>query len=138
MICRNIPQTQKDARISNVLRNIDALESAYETITIGELVSLRARTHGSITAIDVFDRGERATYAEMDRASNRYANALLAFGLRKGDRVGVMLSNRIEFPMLWFALAKVGAVMVPINVRYTPREIEYVLTDTGAKYAVVD
>ncbi|WIW50217.1 class I adenylate-forming enzyme family protein (plasmid) [Bradyrhizobium sp. 62B] len=138
MICRNIPQTQKDARISNVLRNIDALESAYETITIGELVSLRARTHGSITAIDVFDRGERATYAEMDRASNRYANALLAFGLRKGDRVGVMLSNRIEFPILWFALAKVGAVMVPINVRYTPREIEYVLTDTGAKYAVVD
>ncbi|MFB6453392.1 class I adenylate-forming enzyme family protein [Bradyrhizobium tunisiense] len=121
-----------------MLRKIDALESAYETITIGQLVSRRARTHGSIIAIDVFDRGDRATYSEMDRLSNKYAHALRAFGVRKGDRIGVMLPNRIEFPILWFAIAKLGAVMVPINMRYTPREIEYVLSDTQAKFAVVD
>ncbi|MCC8958649.1 acyl--CoA ligase [Bradyrhizobium sp. Pear77] len=129
-------QVQK--RVENALRQIEALESTYETITIGQLVSRRARTHGSRVAIEVFERGERATYSEMDRSSNKYAHALRAFCVRKGDRIGVMLPNRIEFPILWFAIAKLGAVMVPINVRYTPREIEYVLSDTQAKFAVVD
>lgn len=133
-----LTQAQLHDRVANALRQIEALESAYETITIGELVARRARTHGSMIAIDVFERGERATYSEMDRSSNKYAHALRTFGVRKGDRIGVMLPNRIEFPLLWFALAKLGAVMVPINMRYTPREIEYVLSDTQAKFAVVD
>jgi len=129
---------QLKERISKALCKVDALESAYETITIGQLVSMRARTHGSTIAIDVFERGERATYSEIDRSSNRCAHALRACGVRKGDRIAVLLPNRIEFPILWFAIAKLGAVMVPINMRYTPREIECVLSDTQAKFAVVD
>ncbi|MDH2348156.1 class I adenylate-forming enzyme family protein [Bradyrhizobium sp. SSUT77] len=124
--------------VANVMRKIETLESAYETITVGELVSSQARTHGSTVAIDVFDRGQRATYSEMDQLSNKYAHALRAFGVRKGDRIGVILPNRIEFPILWFAIAKIGAVMVPINTRYTPREVEYVLSDAQAKFVVVD
>ncbi|MGR4932771.1 AMP-binding protein [Bradyrhizobium sp. CAR08] len=133
-----LTHTQLKEHVQNVLRKIDVLESNYEAITIGRLVSKRARTHGSTLAIEVFERGERATYSEMDELSNKYGHALQAFGVGKGDRVGVMLSNRIEFPTLWFALAKLGAVMVPINMRYTGREIEYVLTDTQATFAVVD
>ncbi|WP_076867133.1 class I adenylate-forming enzyme family protein [Bradyrhizobium mercantei] len=125
-------------RVANALRSIEALEAKYESVTVGQLVSLRARTHGSTTAIDVFERGERATYSEMDTRSNGFAHALRAFGVRKGDRIGVMLPNRIEFVILWFAVAKLGAVMVPINMRYTPREVEYVLSDTQARFAVVD
>lgn len=131
-------QPQLQERVANVMRRIETLESAYETITIGQLVSSRARTHGSTIAIDVFDRGQRATYSELDELSNKYAHALRAFGVRKGERIGVMLPNRIEFPILWFAIAKLGAVMVPINMRYTPREIEYVLNDAQAKFVVVD
>ncbi|MCA1378620.1 MULTISPECIES: class I adenylate-forming enzyme family protein [unclassified Bradyrhizobium] len=133
-----LTQNQLLGRVANALRKIEGLEAAYETITIGQLVSLRARTHGSVTAIDVFERGERATYSEMDQSSNRYACALRSLGVCKRDRIGVMLTNRIEFPILWFAIAKLGAVMVPIDVRYTPREIEYVLSDTHAKFAFVD
>lgn len=129
---------QLQERVANALHRLEALESAYETITIGELVSMRARTHGSAIAIDIFDRGERATYSEMNRRSNSYAHALRAFGVRKGDRVGMMLPNRIEFPILWLAMAKLGAVMVPINMHYTPREVEFVLIDTQAKFAIVD
>ncbi len=138
MTSTELKQTQLRQRVASVMRKIEALESAYETMTIGQLVSTRARTHGSTTAIDVFDRGERASYSEMDRLSNQYANALRAVGVRKGDRIGVMLPNRIEFPILWFAIAKLGAVMVPINMRYTPREIEYILSDAQAKFALVD
>lgn len=129
---------QLQDRVANALRRLEAHESAYETITIGQLVSMRARTHGSRTAIDIFERGERATYSEMDRESNSYAHALRVFGVRKGDRIGVMLPNRIEFPILLFALAKLGAVLVPINMRFTPREIEYVLSDTQARFAIID
>lgn len=134
----NTMRAQLRDRVTSVLRRLDALESAYETITIGQLVSMRARTHGPTIAVDVFERGQRATYSEMDRWSNKYAHALRAFGVGKGDRIGVMLPNRIEFPIAWFAIAKLGAVLVPINMRYTPREIEYVLKDTGAKFAIID
>lgn len=125
-------------RIADAMRTVEALESAYDTITVPQLVSTRARTHASIIAINIFERDERATYEEMDRWSNRYANALRAFGVRKGDRVGVMLPNRIAFPLLWFACAKLGAILVGINLRYTPREVEYVLSDTQTRFAFVD
>ncbi|MCK1520078.1 class I adenylate-forming enzyme family protein [Bradyrhizobium sp. 17] len=138
MTSAKITRNKLRDQVAGALRKVEALEAAYETITVGQLVSERARTHGSATAINVFERDERATYAEMDRWSNKYAHALRAFGVSKGDRVGVMLPNRIEFPILWFAFAKLGAVMVPINKRLTPREIEYVLSDTQAKFAVVD
>ncbi|WFU80509.1 class I adenylate-forming enzyme family protein [Bradyrhizobium sp. CIAT3101] len=120
------------------MRKIEALESAYKTITIGQLVSNRASSHGAATAINVFERGQQASYSELDQLSNKYANAFRALGVRKRDRVGAMLSNRIEFPIIWFALAKLGAVIVPINMRYTPREIEYVLSDAQVEFAVVD
>lgn len=125
-------------RLARTLHRIEALEAAYETITVGQLVSLRARTHGSTTAIDVFERGERLTYKEVDCLSNKYAHGLRAVGVRKGDRVAVMLPNRSEMPITWFALAKLGAIMVPINMRYTSREVAYVLSETKAKFAIVD
>ncbi|SPP98190.1 class I adenylate-forming enzyme family protein [Bradyrhizobium vignae] len=130
--------SQLQDRAADALRRIEALEFAYETVTLGQLVSMQARAHGSKIAIDLFERGERATYAEMDQLSNKCARALRAFGVRKGDRIGVMLANRIEFPILWFAFAKLGAVIVPVNIRYTPREVEHVLCDTQARFAILD
>ncbi|QQO23726.1 acyl--CoA ligase [Bradyrhizobium diazoefficiens] len=131
-------RSQLHDRVANALSRFEALEAAYETITVAQLVSMRAQTHGSTTAIDIYERGERLTYSEMDRWSNKYARALRAFGVCKGDRIGVMLPNRIEFPVLWFGFAKLGAVLVPISLRYTLREIEYVLRDTQAKVIIVD
>ena len=125
-------------RMAEAVRKVEAVEAAYEPGTVARLITSQARKLGSKTAIDVFERGERASYEEMDRWSNRYANALKALGVRKGERIGVMLPNRIEFPLLWFAFAKLGAVLVPLNMRYTPREIEFVLSDTQATFAIVD
>ena len=124
--------------VADALRRREAQEADYVSLTIGELVAAGAAQHGAKVAIDFFERGERATYEEMHRESSRYANALRRFGVAKGDRIGVMLPNRVEFPVIWFAAAKLGAVIVPINTRYTPREVEYVLSDTQATFAVVD
>ncbi|MCC8982879.1 class I adenylate-forming enzyme family protein [Bradyrhizobium acaciae] len=138
MTSASLTQSQLHDRVASASRRLDILETAYETITVPQLVSMRAQTHGSTIAIDIFERGERITYSEMDRWSNKYARALRAFGVSKGDRMAVMLPNRIEFPILWFGLAKLGAVLVPLNLRYTPREIEYVLSDTQPKAIIVD
>ncbi|EIG61156.1 class I adenylate-forming enzyme family protein [Bradyrhizobium sp. WSM1253] len=138
MSSKNWTSSKLHDRMAHALRRSDALEAAYEATTVGQLVSMRALTHGSTTAIDVFERDERASYSEMDRRSNRCAHGLRAFGVRKGDRVGMMLPNRIEWPILWFALAKLGAVMVPINMCYTPREIAHILDESQAKFAIVD
>lgn len=138
MPLRNWTSTKLRERVAYALRRAEAIEAKYETSTLGELVSKRARTYGGTIAVELFERGERVTYSEMDCKSNRYAHALRAFGVSKGDRVVVMLPNRIEWPTLWFAIAKLGAVMVPINICYTPREVEYIISDTEAKFAVVD
>lgn len=122
-----------DARHATVV-----FEDSYETVTVPQIIRNCARTYGSNVAIDFFEREERLTYEELDLGSNRYANALRTFGVQKGDRVGLMLPNRREFPLVWFACAKLGAIVVPINMRYTAREVAFVLDDARARFAIVD
>jgi long-chain acyl-CoA synthetase/crotonobetaine/carnitine-CoA ligase len=126
------------AKVAVVKAESRTLEARYLTTTIGEFVSRRARDFSDQLLFDVFDRSETATYAQADRRSNRIAHALAALGVAKGDRVAVMLPNRIDYPLVWFALAKLGAVHVPVNTRYTPREIAFVCNDAGVSLAIVD
>lgn len=125
-------------RVDDARRRKLVFENEYSTVTVPHIIREAARTHGSNVAFNFFEREEQITYEALDLGSNRYANALREFGVQKGDRIGVMLPNRREFPLVWFACAKLGAIVVPINMRYTPREIAFVLNDTGAKFAVVD
>ncbi|QCI67197.1 class I adenylate-forming enzyme family protein [Phreatobacter stygius] len=115
-----------------------ALEAEFEPTTIGAFVTRRCLELGDTVAIEVFDRQERMTYAEVERASNRIGHALRTLGIAKGDRVAVMLPNRIAYPLTWLALAKIGAIHVPVNTRYTPREIDYVTRDSGARAMIID
>ncbi|WP_417769251.1 AMP-binding protein [Stappia sp.] len=115
-----------------------ALEAGFRTTTIRDFMLRRASELGDAPFLNVFARGETASYAEADRVSNRIAHALLSSGVRKGERVAVMLSNRILYPLTFLALAKIGAVHVPVNTRYTAREIAYVLQDSGASAMVIE
>ncbi|PPC74211.1 long-chain fatty acid--CoA ligase [Pokkaliibacter plantistimulans] len=113
-------------------------ENEYITVTVPQIIASAASEHGMKTAIEFFDRDERLSYTELELGSNRVANALRTAGVGKGDRVAVMLPNRPEFPLIWVACAKLGAIFVPLNMRYTPREIRFVLADTQARFAIVD
>ncbi|QRP46839.1 ATP-dependent acyl-CoA ligase [Amycolatopsis sp. FDAARGOS 1241] len=85
----------------------------------------------------VFDStGERFTFADVDERSGRFAAALHELGVRSGDRVAVMLRNQPEFPLLWLALAKLGAVLVPVNTNYREFDGAHVLRHSGARFAV--
>jgi long-chain acyl-CoA synthetase len=73
------------------------------------------------------------TYADLDDRSARLATLLREKGLERGDRVGVMLPNVLEFPISYYGVLRAGAVVVPMNVLLKRREIAFYLEDSGAK-----
>ncbi|MEZ5551733.1 MAG: long-chain fatty acid--CoA ligase [Pseudomonadales bacterium] len=80
----------------------------------------------------------RLTYRALNARCNRLANALRADGLREGERVGLLLMNSAEFMEAYFALAKIGAVVVPLNWRLVPDELEFILKDSGTSRLIFD
>jgi long-chain acyl-CoA synthetase len=73
------------------------------------------------------------SYAELDDRSARLATVLLEKGLQPGDRVGVMLPNVPEFPVVYYGVLRAGGVVVPMNVLLKKREIAFYLDDSGSK-----
>ncbi|MBQ4105670.1 MAG: acyl--CoA ligase [Clostridia bacterium] len=67
------------------------------------------------------------TWGVFDEKANRFANALIARGIKKGDKVGILLMNCIEWLPIYFGVLKTGALAVPLNFRYSSDEIEYCL-----------
>ncbi len=78
----------------------------------------------------------RLTWAEAVTRSERIAAGLHAKGLQRGDRLAILLGNRIEFPLLLFAAARLGLITVLLGTRQQKPEIAYVLNDCGAKLLV--
>ncbi|HET6704038.1 ATP-dependent acyl-CoA ligase [Amycolatopsis sp.] len=104
--------------------------------TLARLVTRAAELWPGRTAW-VFDHLDREfTFAEVDRESSRIAAALAERGVGAGDRVAVMLRNQPEFPLIWLALAKIGAQLVPVNTNYQEFDGAHVLRHSGAKLAV--
>jgi long-chain acyl-CoA synthetase len=82
--------------------------------------------------------GRTLTYADVDRLSTSLAAYLQKVaGIRKGDRVAVMLPNLLSFPIAFIAIAKIGGVQVNVNPLYTARELEHQLNDAGADAIIV-
>ncbi len=75
----------------------------------------------------------RITYGELDKLSNRVANALVAMGIGRGDKVALSCPNLPFFPIVYYGIMKAGAAVVPLSVLFAPREVVYHLTDSDAK-----
>jgi fatty-acyl-CoA synthase len=81
--------------------------------------------------------GKEYAYAEMYAISNRISRALQNdFGIGYGDRIAVLSMNEIEYLFLYFATQQIGAILVPVNFRLAPREIEFILSDCSANLLV--
>ena len=105
---------------------------------LGELLDAAADGNEEAPALHFFDQSDTPlSYGELRAKVNRVANGLAQRGVGRGVHVGVMLPNVVEFPITWLALARLGAVMIPINIAYTPRELEYVLADGEAQFLVI-
>jgi fatty-acyl-CoA synthase len=101
-------------------------------MSIGEWVARRAQRRPAATALIDADTGQVTSYAELDDAVRAMAAALHDMGVRRGDRVAVLMENSPEFVYVLFGAANIGAVVVPINFRLAAPEIAYLLADSGA------
>jgi len=100
---------------------------------VGLLLGKRAMLSPTIGAFVAPETGMRLNYAELDRRCNRTADLLARAGVRVGDRVALLLMNGIEFVESFFAIAKLGAIVVPLNWRLAPDELAFILGDSGAR-----
>ncbi|MCD5415987.1 AMP-binding protein, partial [Candidatus Bipolaricaulota bacterium] len=72
------------------------------------------------------------TYEQLNERVDRLARGLLELGVEKGDKVAIWMPNIPEWVIAYFAVARVGAVVVPLNTRYKTHEVHYILEDSGA------
>ena len=105
-------------------------------LNLGEVLDVHAKKCPTKLAVKDWC-GKAWTYSELNARTNKLANGLLNMGLRKGDRVAVMLYNCAEFVEIYCAFAKAGLVVTPVSWRYVEKEIEYVVDDSDAKAMII-
>ena len=105
-------------------------------MNIGSLFSRHARYRPAQTAVVFGDR--RLTHLQFNREINRLANALLALGVNKGDKVAALLPNCLELLEVYWASAKIGAVVVPLSTLLRPKALVSLLNDADAVMLVTN
>nr|WP_295970111.1 crotonobetaine/carnitine-CoA ligase [uncultured Bacillus sp.] len=109
--------------------------------TLRDMWDELAQIHNQKTALifeDFQGRMSEFTYSELNEEINKTANLFLDLGIKKGERVAVQLHGSPEFLMCWFGLAKIGAVLVPINTQYKEEEMGYILDKCGVTHVVIE
>lgn len=81
---------------------------------------------------------QRLSYSDLDKASNKLANALLQMGTNKGDRVALLLPNRPEFVIAFFGIIKIGAIAVPLDPQYHVDELTSLFQDCQPKVLLAE
>ncbi|HEX2829853.1 MAG TPA: class I adenylate-forming enzyme family protein [Burkholderiales bacterium] len=118
--------------------NVNRLERDVSHANLGALVDDAAARYGEAPLWESIDDGSTLSFAAFAEQTVRCAHGLRALGVEPGSHVAVMLPNVSAYVITWIALARLGAVMVPVNTRSTSRELEYVLRDSDSRFLVID
>ncbi len=111
-------------------RNIDIPD-----VSIYHALEDSVKKFGELTAIDFM--GTKITYAELKDMVDSTAYTLFERGIKKGDKIGIMLPNTPQYIIYFFAILKLGGVIVQVNPLYTTRELEFEIKDSGATSLVI-
>jgi len=103
--------------------------------SVGALFEESCRTFAAKPAFHCM--GKTISFGELDRMSRDFAAWLQAKGLKKGDRVALMMPNVLQYPVALFGILRAGLVVVNVNPLYTARELEHQLKDSGALAIVI-
>jgi len=106
----------------------------YPEITMPAILEETARKYPGHTATIFKDA--KLTFREINEAVDRFAAALQGLGVKKGDRVAIHLLNMPQFPIAYYAVLRIGGIVVPCNPLYTAREMRHQVSDSGAKVIV--
>lgn len=112
----------------------DPTELPYETIP--ELITYAVDRWGDNPFVQYEDT--TYTYREIDERSNRIAAGLSEAGVESGDPVCTFLYNSVEYLSIWFAVAKLGAILVPLNVEVKGEGLSYILNDSKADIIIIE
>lgn len=107
---------------------------SFPMTTVGDLFDAVAGKWANRTAIIFY--GRKFSFRELREKVDKLAGALAGLGVRKGDRIAMMLLNSPEYAITFFAAAKIGAVVTPISPVYVSSEVRHQLEDSGAKVIV--
>jgi long-chain acyl-CoA synthetase len=122
--------------LSHYPPGIPADVNLHEFASIGEVLRRTCERFGELPAYS--NLGASLTYAHLDRLSRDFGAYLQkSLGLRKGDRVGIMLPNLLQYPVALFGVVRAGLVVMNVNPQYTVPELEHQLKDSGAAAIVV-
>ena len=102
-------------------------------LTLGDLLELQTYQHGTRECLVIPWTGARWTYNELNQQSCMLAQALLGMGIGFGDRVAIMAGNCEQYAAVFFAVTRIGAILVILNNTYTPTEAMYALSFSGEK-----
>jgi len=109
--------------------------------TFGDALRRNAKRHPEKPMIVFYDQNEKRqvyTYREINEKANRFANALLDLGIKKGDLVAVMSRNNPFYIICWFGLTKIGAVITGVNFNFRGEEIVYQMNHAEPKAILVE
>ncbi|MEM7404760.1 MAG: AMP-binding protein [Pseudomonadota bacterium] len=113
-----------------------ASKGREKVINIGMLLPAHARYQPRAVGLKV--RGIEYSFAELDARVNQLANALLAAGLVKGDKVSTIMTNRLEFVLMYWAAAKTGIVIVPVSTLLQDAGLKVLLADSDTTMVIAD
>jgi len=105
---------------------------------LADLLRATAAVRGAEVAFVDAPTGLETTWAQLDLAVDHLAAGLLRHGLSQGDRVALLLGNRIEFVASYFATLRAGLVSLPLNTAYTQHEVSDVLRRSGSRLVIAD
>jgi long-chain acyl-CoA synthetase len=105
-------------------------------MNLKKMLERAAKRYAGKTAVVMGER--RLSYAALDEASNRVANALLGMGITKGDRVALLLTNSPEFVAIYFGIVKIGAIAVLLDPKYKLTELVSLCDDSRPKVLVTE
>lgn len=109
-----------------------------DALLVGGIPHEHARLHTRRDKVAVVEGERRLTWADVSERTARLANALADRGVRRGDKVAAVLQNRAEYVEVIYALAGLGATIVPVSYRFVAREIAYALEHADVVAAIVD
>ncbi|MGA8941837.1 MAG: long-chain fatty acid--CoA ligase [Thermoactinomyces sp.] len=104
-------------------------------LSLPQMLDQTVRQHGDRTAVRFYET--EISYRKLQDLSRLVAGALRRLGVKKGDRIGLMLPNCPQYVAAFYGILRCGAIVVQVNPMYTEREIEFVLQDSGADVLIV-
>lgn len=105
-------------------------------MNIVSILSQNARRHPEKPALVYEDRSY--TYHEFNKMVNQLANGLIELGIKKGEKIALMMKNSDFFAISYYAVAKTGAVIVPMNFRLVKREVNYIMDQSDSVFVICD